>query len=205
MANLSDLLAGAVTPAASTGWIAALERTASFRSLGPVEVDAPAGASRSPVTADVTEVAAADAYARGLAEGIARAAAESAEERAAMGQLSLGFSRLDAEAASAIGQHLTQVVAALCEQIIEPVLIDRTMLARRCTALAAQLGSAPAACALHLHPDDVALLADDMMAGWTIRPQPDLQRGSLRLEGPDGIIADGPDEWRRAIAAALGA
>ena len=205
MANLSDLLAGAGTPATSTGWIAALETTASFRSLGQVEGDTPTGASRSPATADVVDVAAAEAYARGLAEGIARAAAEAAEERDAIGQLSLGFSRLDAEAASAIGQHLTQEVAALCEQIIEPALIDRTMLARRCSALAAQLGSAPAACALHLHPDDVALLADDMMAGWTIRPQPGLPRGSLRLEGPDGIIADGPDEWRRAIAAALGA
>lgn len=205
MANLSDLLAGAGAPAASPGWIAALAPKAEFRALEHDRGAPLPGSQPAPAPADPGEAALADAYARGLAEGIAHAAADAAQERAALGQLSLNFSRLDAEAASAIGQHLTHAVAALCEQIIEPALIDRAMLARRCSVLAAQLGAGATACALHLHPDDVALLAEDVVAGWTIRPQPDLPRGSLRLEGPDGVIADGPDEWRRAIAAALGA
>lgn len=205
MANLSDLLAGAGAPAASTGWIAALGLGAEFRTLEHSDCGRQPASESVPDIVDPGAAALADAYARGLADGIAQAAVDAAQERAALGQLSLSFSRLDAEAASAIGQHLTQAVAALCEQIIEPALIDRTILARRCSALAVQLGAGATSCALHLHPDDVALLAEDMVAGWTIRPRPDLPRGSLRLEGPDGVIADGPDEWRRAIAAALGA
>ena len=124
---------------------------------------------------------------------------------AAREQLSLAFARLDVEAMLALRQRLADTVAALCEQVIEPALIDHAALAERCEALATGLGESPATCALHLHPDDVPLLAQGTIDRWAIRPDPDLPRGTLRLEGPDGVLADGPEEWRRLIAGALGA
>jgi flagellar assembly protein FliH len=56
-----------------------------------------------------------------------------------------------------------------------------------------------------LHPDDLAMLDDAALVGWQIVPDAGLDRGGLLLEGADGAVADGPSEWRRAIAAALGA
>ena len=56
---------------------------------------------------------------------------------------------------------------------------------------------------LHLHPDDVALLGAEALAGLRCVPDAGLELGSLVIEGGDGTISDGPAEWRRAIAAAL--
>lgn len=154
---------------------------------------------------DAHEAALADAYERGLAEARAEADLHRAADSAARDGLALAFARLDAEAALALRQRLADTVAALCEQVIEPALIDRAALADRCDALATRLGESAEACALHLHPDDVPLLDPAMLERWAIRPDADLPRGTLRLEGPDGVLADGPEEWRRLIAGALGA
>ena len=89
--------------------------------------------------------------------------------------------------------------------MIEPAMVDRAAIARRCTALAEALGDVAGQCSLHLHPDDVPKLSADTRRDWAICPDPSLQRGTLLLDHADGAVADGPEEWRRLIAAAVSA
>lgn len=204
MANLSDVLAPTGDAPVEPGWIAALAPGEGFRAGAMVASPLLPDLHTSPGEPDAIEAALADAYARGARETRAAMAAEQDADAAARGQLALAFARLDAEAALALRQILAQAVASLCEQVIEPARIDHAALASRCGALAAQLGERAAACALHLHPDDVPLLAASTAESWAIRTDPDLPRGTLRLEGPDGVLSDGPEDWRRLIAEALG-
>ena len=205
MASLSDLLAPPAAAPAVPGWIAALAPGGGFRVPDVPQPVPPQDEIDAPDLPDPHEGELAEAYARGLADARAEAAQHRSAELASRDSLALAFARLDAEAMLALRQRLADTVAALCEQVIEPALIDRAALAERCEALASQLGESAATCTLHLHPDDVPLLAQATADRWAIRPDPDLPRGSLRLEGPDGVLADGPEEWRRLIAGALGA
>lgn len=201
MANLSDLWRDE-TPHPVPGWIAALGQPHGFRD----EVRAPTVPEpvAEPDEQDTVAAALAEAYARGAEDARVQCREEQEAAAAAQGRLALAFARLDAEAALALRQALATAVATLCEQVIEPARIDRAALEQRCADLATQLGEAAAPLALQLHPDDLALLSAETVAGWTIRPDPGLPRGALRLEGPDGVFADGPEEWRRLIAEALG-
>lgn len=205
MANLSDLFAPPAAASAVPGWIAALAPGGGFRAKNLPRSEPTPDPVEPSVQPDAHELALAAAYERGLADARAAAEQQRAAETAAREGLALAFARLDAEALLALRQRLADTVAALCAEVIEPALIDRAALAERCTALASQLGESARTCALHLHPDDVPLLAPATAEAWSIRPDPDLPRGTLRLEGPDGVLADGPDEWRRLIAGALGA
>ena len=204
MANLSDLLAPAAAPAVP-GWIAALAPGRGFETRDLVPLALTPEPPDEPDQPDLHQAALAEAYARGQADGQAQAVQHHVADTAAREGLALAFARLDAEATIALRQRLAEAVAALCEQVIEPALVDRAALAERCTVLATQIGESVGACALHLHPEDLPLLPDAIVEGWAIRPDPDLPRGTLRLEGPDGVFADGPEEWRRLIAGALGA
>jgi flagellar assembly protein FliH len=205
MANLSDLLAPGAVQAAAPGWIAALASGPRFheRSFAPASNAQDAATPPDPAAAH--EAALANAYARGAADERAAMAAAQAQDEAARHGLSLAFGQLDDVARAVLTQRLTEHVAALCEQVIEPALVDRAMLDARCAALAAMLGETAGQCALHLHPDDVPMLAVDTIRGWTIHPDPALPRGTLLLEHAAGAVADGPEEWRRLIAGALSA
>lgn len=203
MANLSDLLSPDRAVEGSSGWIGALRPAGGFRELA---MEAPRAVPEPDASVDLPderESALAEAYARGMADALLQAEAERDAAEAARSKLALAFARLDAEAALALRHRLAEAVATLCEQVIEPARIDRAALAERCAALANQIGEGVAACALHLHPLDIALLDDETRQQWEIRPDPALPRGTLRLEGADGVLADGPEEWRRLIAGAL--
>lgn len=206
MASLSELIAGGDAAHPVPGWMTALGGPSGFteRPLMP-PATRPSADPAGPDAGAGHERALAEAHARGMAEARAACEAERAAHEAARGGLALAFAQLDQAARLALRQQLTETVAALCEQVIEPALIDHGALEQRCTALAEALGEAPAACTLHLHPDDLALLSSATRERWSVRTDPALARGSLRLEGGEGVVADGPDEWRRAIAAALGA
>lgn len=205
MANLSDLLAPPVLAPAVPGWIAALAPGGGFRAEDVRQPQTSPEQSEQPDQPDPHQIALAQAYERGVADARAAAAHDRAADLAARNGLTLAFARLDAEAGLALRQRLADTVAALCEQVIEPALIDRAALAERCGKLVSRLGESVEACALHLHPDDAPLLAEATLERWAIRPDPGLPRGTLLVEGPDGVLADGPEEWRRLIAGALGA
>jgi flagellar assembly protein FliH len=145
----------------------------------------------------------AEAYARGEATGRAAATAEWQEKVAIAAELGRALTRFDAAARRALQLRLAETVAGLCEQVIEPHLIDPESLERRCEEALCWVDLGPDRLQLHLHPDDIALLGNERLAAWNLAPDPSLPRGSLLLEGPEGLVSDGPDEWRRAIAGAL--
>jgi len=143
------------------------------------------------------------AYADGLAAG--RAAAEATSE--ALGRrhraLRLTFRALDEAAMDVLAADLAATVEALCAGVLGDAARDPAGLRERCEAAARRIGGAADALVLHLHPDDIALLEEGAQAALQLAPDPALEPGSVVIAGPEGSVADGPAEWRRAIAAAV--
>lgn len=204
MANLSDLLGAARGETAVPQWIAAMRPAGGFRALAEEEIEEPQPEPEpSPDPGAEMDAALADAYARGQADARLAFEAQQADDTAGREGLTLAFSRLDNAARLALAEQLAEQVANLCSEVIEPVLIDRAALAARCTTLMDSIGDVTGQLTLHLHPDDVSLLDDSVPREWSIHRDPALPRGTLLLAHADGALADGPEEWRRLIAAAL--
>ncbi len=195
------------------GWLAMLAAggEADFREaalFGGVEAPPP---PPPPPAAPEPETVAPDPHAEALARAYAegeragRAAAEAdAEARAGRQRaLRLAFRTLDEAASSVLAEDLAATVLMLCEGVLGEAARDPAGLRARCEAAARRIGGAAETLALHLHPDDVALLGEAALAGWRVVPDPGLEPGSVVIEGPDGSVSDGPAEWRRAIAAGL--
>jgi flagellar assembly protein FliH len=215
MANSSEWIALLSQPdepsiplGAPAGWLAALDQRGEFRPGAPFAKPAPAppDALSEPTPEEALAAALAEARAEGEAEGRAAAHAESAAEDEHRRTLRLAFRTLDAAALDALAAQLAETVIALCGEVLQDWTPDPGALAARCRAAASLLAEAPAALALHLHPADIEALEDEApeaLAGWRVVPDPALARGALRLEGPNGAVRDGPEEWRRAIAEAV--
>lgn len=212
MANLSEWLgrlaeapfAGGAFTEGAPGWIALLEEGAGFREalpFGEPEVAAPP--ERSEPLPNLAAQAGARAFADGEAAGRAAAQAEAAEHTARQRALRLNFRNLDEAALGLLAEDLAATVTALAQGVLGEAAIDCEGLLARCQAAARRIGGAANALALHLHPEDVAMLGEEALAGWRIVHDAGLDRGSLRIEGPDGSVGDGIEEWRRAIAAAV--
>lgn len=150
-----------------------------------------------------------EAFMRGFAEGHAEAARERAEAMAAeqsrLRDLRLNFRALDEAAMDALAQDLSATVQALCEQVLGEYAADAKALAQRCHAAARRLGSGPRDLTLTLHPETIERIDAENFPGWTLETDPALALGELRLSGPQGSVRDGPQDWRRAFAEALGA
>lgn len=215
MANSSDWvgrLAGGMLDAAAPdapGWLALLGDPPPFREaalFGAPEPEPPPPPP-PPAPPEPAPDPLAEALARARAEGEAtgRAAAEAEGEALGARQraLRLAFRTLDEAAAGVLAEDLAATVLALCEGVLGEAAQDRAGLLARCHAAALRIGGAADALALHLHPDDIALLGPEAMAGWRTVPDPALEPGSVLIEGPEGSVSDGPAEWRRAIAAAV--
>jgi flagellar assembly protein FliH len=217
MANSSDWIAALAEPEPHTAprWFETVGAPGGFcealpfaRALedGPCP-DNPAPSPREPDPPEPTSDhdALAQAFADGEAAG--RAAAQSEAEQLARHQraLRLSFRALDEAALEVLARELTDTVIALCDQTLADCAVDPDRLLARCQEAARRLGGGAGDAVLRLHPDDLAMLDEAALAGWQIAPDAALERGGLRLEGADGAVADGPAEWRRAIAAALGA
>lgn len=209
-ANLSDWMTALAQPAAAADgpdWLALLGPGAGFREASPFgepqpEMPAPAP-EPAPVEADPHAEAIARAYATGEAAGRAAAVAEAEDRAARQRALRLNFRALDEAATGVLADDLAATVLALCEGALAEAAIDRAGLLARCHTAARRIGGAADALTLHLHPDDIALLGDEALAGWQVMPDAALERGSVVIEGAEGYVADGPAEWRRAIAAAV--
>lgn len=200
MASLSELAAfPADRPAPD--WIGALSAS---RGFVPDPGLHSLGSAAEPEPDDTTGAEAlAQAYADGETAGRAAATAEWKEKLEIAAELGRALTRFDGAARRALQLRLAETVAALCEQVIEPHLIDRPSLESRCNEALRWVDDGPERLQLHLHPEDIAMLGEDRLAAWNLAPDPDLPRGSLLLEGPEGLVSDGPDEWRRAITGAL--
>ncbi len=215
MANSSDWIAqigGKADAGANNGWIAALTlgaaQSGGFRDISPFTPPGSQPSAVPPGEGDEHEDRQAQDYHRGFADGQAQTshAAEDAltESRERFKQLRLGFQTLDTCARDALADDLNTTVLTLCMQVLDDYALDRDALIARCHAAAARLGNGPAELTLTLHPETRALLNDSALADWTITEDPTLLPGALRLTGPDGSVREGPDDWSRAIAQALG-
>ena len=204
MTNSSDWIAAlsGETPAREPAdWVAALDARDGFRPGAPFAARAAPPPGPSPEEARAAELAA--VRAEGEAAGRAAARAESAAGEEHRRALRLALRSLDAAALDALSADLAETVIALCSHAIAGWIPDREAIAERCREAARLLGAAPGSFALHLNPADIEALGPDDLPGWRIEPDPALERGALRLEGADGTICDGPEEWRRAIAEAV--
>ena len=157
---------------------------------------------------DPIALARADAYAQGAEDARAAAAQDSAEAEAARARLAHAFERLDADLAEQLRQRLMDTVVALCEATLQPLALDKLALAHRVEKAVAMFARADDERVIRLHPDDIAIIRDQLPEDWTFVPDPALDRGTIRVEthsrGQDGGgVEDGPAQWRRAIADAL--
>lgn len=210
MANSSDWFSVVAEPSLP-GWVALIGEPAGFCeafAFASVESEAtapaPAPAPESGVPdSDPGAEALAQAYAQGEAAGRAAAAAEAETRAGHQRALRLAFRALDEAALGVLADDLAATVAALCERTLAGSAIDREGLLARCQSAAQRIGGAADALVLQLHPDDLALIGPEALAGWRIAPDPACERGTVRIECADGAVSDGPAEWRRAIAAAL--
>ncbi|MFC3175356.1 FliH/SctL family protein [Novosphingobium bradum] len=171
----------------------------------------PVRAARAPAEpepvqiADPVALAWAEGYARGRDEARAEAGEAAKAEAEARGALALSLTRLDADLAESLRQRLQDTVLALCEQTLAPYALDPEVLARRIERAVAMFARAEDERVIRLHPDDIALIADGLGAGWTVVPDPALERGALRVESQSGGVEDGPAQWRRALTEAFNA
>lgn len=212
MANSSEwvgaLAASALTEAPACapapGWLALVGTGTAFREALPFgetepepepELEAPGPDPRAEAVRA--------AFARGKAAGRAEAAAETEDRTARHRALRLTFHALDEAALGVLAEDLAATVMTLTEAVIGEAAVDRTGLLTRCAEAARRIGGAAESLVLHLNPDDIALIGPEGLAGWNVVPDPALARGALRIESPEGAVSEGPEEWRRAIAAAV--
>ncbi len=181
---------------------AALSQSAGFRPWA--RFGGAALCEPDPIASDPQAKALAAAHAQGLAEGRAEADAEALALLEAHGRLSLAFERLDQQMEEELRTALRETVMTLCEHALAPLAIDEQALLARIERAAAMLSRAYDDRTIRLNPDDLSLLSESLRADWSVRPDPSLPRGTLRVESTEGGIEDGPETWRRAIAEALG-
>lgn len=216
MANLSDWLGALASPEpeaeapddTAPGWLTQLGGGAEFREaplFGAPEEPAPPPPPPEPDAPqpDPHAEAIARAHAEGLAEGRAAAEAESEALGRRQRALRLAFRAFDEAALEVLAADLAATVESLCEGVLGEAARDPAGLRARCEAAARRIGGAADALVLHLHPDDIALLEDGALGPMRLVPDAALEPGSVMIEGPEGSVADGPSEWRRAIAAAV--
>lgn len=142
-------------------------------------------------------------YDQGIAEARAEAADEMAAREAAWQALSIEAARLDAEQARLLADRLRDTVIALCEAALGEAALDPERLARRVEAAAAMLARADDDRVIRLHPDDCELVRPRLPGDWAFAPDPLMPRGALRIEGRQGGVEDGPEQWHAALVEAL--
>lgn len=196
---MSDFVTMPAARPVSGNWFDSLSASTGFVE-GLATCDHAFGISAGPRT----DPAVAEAFRLGETAGREAAETQAAIKDRAMRELRLRFGTLDSAALELMEAALSETVLSLCDQVLADHASDPDLLAQRCRDAAKRLGEAAKNCALHLHPDDAAMLAHDMVQQWRIVPDETLERGSVLFEGPDGAISDGPREWRYAIAQAIG-
>ena len=199
MANLSKL-ARSHTEKPAPSWITALSESTGFTEQSLAEV-AKSETTRGTQESQNGLLEAADAEEGKAASRATEVALQ--KERTAFEALKLSFERIDKSARTALAQNLAETVAALCRQVLEDCPIDESALSKRCAKLSNEIGERMSDCTLYINPEDLALLDSKWAEQWAVNTDASLPRGSLNLVGLDGSICDGPEEYGRAIAAAL--
>ncbi|MCI4591575.1 flagellar assembly protein FliH [Sphingobium sp. BYY-5] len=149
------------------------------------------GAEMEPAI-DLVEEARMEAFTQGFDEGCRVTAGANAAEADARARLAEALELLAPAPSGMLSTMLSATVVRLVEQIVGEVEIDMERLVQRCDAVAAFIESNQDKNALHLHPEDVALLKGEAI-GLPLVADNAMQRGCVRLETADGWVEDGPD------------
>ncbi|WP_278392683.1 FliH/SctL family protein [Sphingobium yanoikuyae] len=168
-----------------------------FRSLyAALPGDVVAAPARAPIHAepetDPIDEAHMAGFSQGFEEGYRAAGEDQANEIEARNRLTAALEMLAPAPSGSLSTMLSATVVRLVEQIVGEVQIDLDRLTQRCEAVAAFIDDSSDKSALHLHPDDVALLEGEQI-GVSLVSDKSMQRGCVRLETADGWVEDGPD------------
>lgn len=142
------------------------------------------------------------AFADGFEQGCKTVDAEVAAEREAFAALTDSLQALQPSSTDALAELLAATVERLVCQIVGEVPINPVSLVKRAEAAAKLIGEELDASRLHIHPDDLPLFARSRVPV-EIVGNPDIERGSLRLEWGKGWIEDGPSVRVERLRAAL--
>lgn len=157
----------------------------------------------APEVEDPIAAAFAEGFAAGSNEALEAAEAAAYAAAQAREKIDFSFARLDAELAESLRHKLIETVTALCESVLHPLALDADALKRRVETAVAMFNRADDERVIRLHPDDLDLVMGKLPADWQFLPDPNLERGALRVETAGGGVEDGPAQWRVAITEAL--
>ena len=141
---------------------------------------------------DMVEEARMEGFTLGFDEGCRITAEGNAADVDARARLAEALELLSPAPSGMLSTMLSATVVRLVEQIVGEVEIDLERLVQRCDTVAAFIESNQDKSALHLHPDDVALLEGEAI-GVPMIADKAMHRGCVRLETADGWVEDGPD------------
>ncbi|WP_253344168.1 FliH/SctL family protein [Sphingobium sp. OAS761] len=141
---------------------------------------------------DILEQERMEAFTQGFDEGCRVTAEAGAAEADARMRLAEALELLVPAPSGMLSTMLSATVVRLVEQIVGEVEIDIERLVQRCDTVAAFIEDNHDKSALHLHPDDIALLEGEAI-GVRLVADTSMHRGCVRLETSEGWVEDGPD------------
>jgi flagellar assembly protein FliH len=144
-----------------------------------------------------------DAFAKGFEAGERAAAETIGAERESFRRLVESASVFQPEPSEELAALIAETVCRLVEEIVGRTVIDNERLAERATAAAQMISECDANRTLFAHPDDVAFLQSCAIA-LTIKPDPAIERGGLRIDCSAGWIELGSSLYLEALRAELG-
>lgn len=154
---------------------------------------APRGGVAFPeVEEDPIEQAREEGFALGFDQGRRATGDAMAADMQARQKLTESLEMLAPAPSGMLSTMLSATVVRLVEQIVGEVEIDIERLLQRCDTVAAFIEDNDDKSALHLHPQDIALLEGEEV-GVKLVADAAMQRGCVRLETADGWVEDGPD------------
>lgn len=144
-----------------------------------------------------------DLYALGHEAGIREAAAAFAIERAELLALIENAQALQSEPSDELAVLIGETVASLVTTIVGDVAIDADWLGARANAAAALITDCDNARTMWVHPDDLVLLRHARLP-LDLMPDPEAQRGSIRIDCSAGWIEAGTALYLDTLRGELG-
>lgn len=142
------------------------------------------------VFAEASSVLDVDRYAEGYAAGLESAEAKFASERSRYQALIGSCEALLPEPSDELAVLIAKTVETIVRATVGEVEINRETLIARAKRAAALVSDVDSVRSLHVHPDDLVLLAGEAMA-FTLVGDASLMRGSVRVQSATGWIEDG--------------
>jgi flagellar assembly protein FliH len=149
-------------------------------------------AAQSEPDEDPLEQIRAEAFAQGFEAGSRTTVESMGNDSEARARLVDALEQLGPASSGTLATMLSAAVVRLVGQIVGEVEIDADLLCRRCEAVAALVDETEGKGALRLNPDDLTLIVGADI-GVQVVADPQMRRGSVRLDTADGWIEDGPD------------